>query len=52
MPRSAYIFNPTIAGIEEADAILIIGSNPRKEAAGGQRAHPQAWRAKRHPDRA
>src|SRR5215213_1105828 len=33
MPRSAYIFNPTIAGIEEADAILIVGSNPRKEAA-------------------
>src|SRR5690606_1693288 len=33
MPRAAYIFNPTIAGIEEADAILIIGANPRREAA-------------------
>jgi NADH-quinone oxidoreductase subunit G len=30
--RSSYIFNPTIAGIEDADALLIIGSNPRKEA--------------------
>tara|TARA_R110000824_G_scaffold155226_6_gene327744 strand:- start:35043 stop:37079 length:2037 start_codon:yes stop_codon:yes gene_type:complete len=30
--RSTYIFNTTIAGIEEADAILIIGSDPRKEA--------------------
>jgi NADH-quinone oxidoreductase subunit G len=32
MPRAAYIFNPTIAAIEEADAILIVGSNPRHEA--------------------
>ncbi|ATO57361.1 NADH-quinone oxidoreductase subunit NuoG [Bartonella sp. 1-1C] len=31
--RSSYIFNPTIAGIERADAILIVGSNPRVEAA-------------------
>ncbi|MBN8534819.1 MAG: NADH-quinone oxidoreductase subunit G [Rhizobiales bacterium] len=31
--RASYLFNSTIAGIEEADAILIIGSNPRKEAA-------------------
>src|ERR1700709_445359 len=31
--RASYIFNPTIAGIEQADALLIIGSNPRKEAA-------------------
>ena len=30
--RASYIFNPTIAGIDEADAIMIIGSNPRKEA--------------------
>jgi len=30
--RSSYIFNSTIAGIEKADAILIIGSNPRWEA--------------------
>ncbi|MGQ0681972.1 NADH-quinone oxidoreductase subunit NuoG [Bradyrhizobium sp.] len=29
--RGSYIFNPTIAGIEQADALLIIGSNPRRE---------------------
>jgi NADH-quinone oxidoreductase subunit G len=31
--RASYVFNPTIAGIDQADALLIIGSNPRKEAA-------------------
>jgi NADH-quinone oxidoreductase subunit G len=30
--RASYIFNPTIAGIEEADGLMIIGANPRKEA--------------------
>ncbi len=30
--RAFYLFNTTIAGIEEADALLIIGSNPRHEA--------------------
>ncbi len=30
--RDYYTFNTTIAGIEEADALLIIGSNPRREA--------------------
>jgi len=31
-PRGNYIFNASIAGIEEADALLLIGSNPRLEA--------------------
>ena len=31
--RSSYLFNATIEGIENADALLIIGSNPRVEAA-------------------
>jgi NADH-quinone oxidoreductase subunit G len=31
-PLRAMLFNPTIEGIEDADAILIIGSNPRREA--------------------
>jgi NADH-quinone oxidoreductase subunit G len=31
--RPYYLFNSTIAGLEEADAILIIGSDPRREAA-------------------
>ena len=30
--RASYIFNATIEGIEQADAILIVGSNPRFEA--------------------
>ena len=30
--RSAYIMNSTISGIEEADAILLVGTNPRHEA--------------------
>ena len=31
-PRASYLFNTTIAGIERADAVLIVGSNPRWEA--------------------
>ena len=31
--RSGYLFNSTIAGIDIADSLLIIGSNPRVEAA-------------------
>ncbi|MEX2454325.1 MAG: NADH-quinone oxidoreductase subunit NuoG, partial [Rhodospirillaceae bacterium] len=31
--RAGYLFNTTIAGIEEADACLLIGTNPRWEAA-------------------
>ena len=30
--RDFYTFNTTVAGIEDADAILLIGSNPRREA--------------------
>lgn len=29
--RSTYLFNSTIAGIDQADAILLIGTNPRVE---------------------
>ena len=32
-PRESYLFNSTIAGLEAADAILLIGTNPRAEAA-------------------
>jgi len=31
--RATYLFNSTIEGIENADALLIVGSNPRIEAA-------------------
>lgn len=30
--RSNYLFNGTIAGIEQADMVLLIGTNPRYEA--------------------
>jgi NADH-quinone oxidoreductase subunit G len=31
-PRESWLFNTTIAGLEQADAILLIGANPRLEA--------------------
>jgi NADH-quinone oxidoreductase subunit G len=31
-PRVSYLFNTTIAGIESADACLLVGTNPRTEA--------------------
>ena len=31
--RSSYLFNSTIAGIEHADAVLLVNCNPRMEAA-------------------
>ncbi|WP_026147744.1 NADH-quinone oxidoreductase subunit NuoG [Robiginitomaculum antarcticum] len=31
-PRQDYLLNTTIAGLEDADAVLIIGANPRLEA--------------------
>jgi NADH-quinone oxidoreductase subunit G len=31
-PRQGYLFNSTFAGIEAADALLLIGANPRWEA--------------------
>jgi NADH-quinone oxidoreductase subunit G len=30
--RASYLFNSTIAGVDQADALLIVGSNPRHEA--------------------
>jgi NADH-quinone oxidoreductase subunit G len=42
--RATYIFNPTIAGIEQADALLIIGANPRKEAAVLNARIRKRWR--------
>ena len=49
MPRSAYLFNPTIAGIEQADAILIVGANPRKEASLINARIRKTWRATNLP---
>ena len=47
--RASYIFNPTIAGIEEADALLILGSNPRKEAAIVNARIRKRWRMGQFP---
>jgi NADH-quinone oxidoreductase subunit G len=42
--RAGYIFNPTIAGIDQADALLIIGANPRKDAAVLNARIRKRWR--------
>ena len=31
--RAGYLFNSTVAGIDQADAILLVGTNPRHESA-------------------
>ena len=49
--RASYIFNPTIAGIEQADALLIVGSNPRKEAAVLNARIRKRWRTRPAQDR-
>jgi len=43
--RASYIFNPGIAGIEQADALLVVGSNPRKEAAILNARIRKRWRS-------
>src|SRR5580658_10073139 len=47
--RASYQFNPTIAGIETADALLIVGSNPRKEATILNARIRKRWRAGNFP---
>jgi NADH-quinone oxidoreductase subunit G len=47
--RASYIFNPTIEGIEDADAVLIIGSNPRFEASVLNARIRKAWRSNEMP---
>jgi NADH-quinone oxidoreductase subunit G len=42
--RASYLFNATVAGIEQADALLIVGSNPRKEAAVLNARIRKRWR--------
>ena len=42
--RATYLFNATIAGIERADALLIVGSNPRREAAVLNARIRKRWR--------
>ncbi|MGA8937483.1 MAG: NADH-quinone oxidoreductase subunit NuoG [Pseudolabrys sp.] len=47
--RASYLFNATIAGIEQADALLIIGTNPRREAAVLNARIRKRWRAGNFP---
>ncbi|MDY8109498.1 NADH-quinone oxidoreductase subunit NuoG [Fulvimarina sp. 2208YS6-2-32] len=47
--RASYIFNTTIAGIEEADALLIIGANPRFEASILNTRIRKRWRMEGFP---
>ena len=42
-PRESYIFNTTIAGIEKLDRLLLIGTNPRREAALLNARIRKAW---------
>jgi NADH-quinone oxidoreductase subunit G len=43
--RASYIFNPGIAGIDQVDALLIVGSNPRREAAVLNARIRKRWRS-------
>jgi NADH-quinone oxidoreductase subunit G len=43
LPRESYLFNSTLMGVDEADAILLIGVNPRKEAAVLNARLRRAW---------
>ncbi len=47
--RASYLFNATIAGIDAADALLIVGSNPRREAAILNARIRKRWRAGTFP---
>src|SRR5436853_3027296 len=47
--RATYLFNAGIAGIERADALLIVGSNPRREAPVLNARIRKRWRMGRFP---
>jgi len=44
-PRPTYLFNTTVAGVEAADALLLIGTNPRWEAPVLNARIRKAWLA-------
>lgn len=44
LPRAAYVLNSGIAGIERADAVLLVGTNPRIEAAVLNARIGKGWR--------
>ncbi len=45
IPRQTYLFNSTIAGVEAADAILLVGANPRWDAPVLNARIRKAWLA-------
>jgi NADH-quinone oxidoreductase subunit G len=47
--RASYLFNAGITGIDSADALLIVGANPRKEAAILNARIRKRWRAGNFP---
>lgn len=47
--RAGYLLNTTIAGIEAADAVLLIGTDPRREAILIETRLRKAWRARGLP---
>jgi NADH-quinone oxidoreductase subunit G len=47
--RASYLFNATIEGIEQADAVLIVGANPRFEASVLNARIRKRWRQGKLP---
>ena len=43
--RGSYLFNAAIAGIDQADALLLVGANPRREAPVLNARIRKRWRA-------
>jgi Molybdopterin oxidoreductase len=46
--RASYLFNATVAGIESADALLLVGTNPRRETAVINARIRKHWRTSRN----
>jgi NADH-quinone oxidoreductase subunit G len=47
--RASYLFNASLAGVEQADALLIVGSNPRREASVLNARIRKRWRTGNFP---
>ena len=47
--RGSYLFNSTIAGVDEADAIILIGTNPRRDGTILNARIFRNWRERRVP---
>jgi NADH-quinone oxidoreductase subunit G len=47
--RASYLFNPGIVGIDKADTLLLVGANPRREAAVLNARIRKRWRMGKLP---